>query len=229
MCVDAYRGLRNTGRVRRRRGRYDGTTAYSYSVAYDLRLVSTGSKSVCGDGLSNDFDGLVDWPVDPGGSSAADTSETGSNACENGVDDDADGAFDWPSDNSCPDALGVTEAAVSWCPAPGTTVDVTLPRVKTEAVTRLKPFRIIYDELPLTFTRVPLAGSRCAFESTRGSLPVLMDFRGMDPYLLATSTTSARVDFLSYADVPECDLKRLEFGRALERNCTWATNLQRIG
>ena len=38
---------------------------------------STSAAPMCSDGLDNDGDGLVDWPVDPGCSSAHDADEGG--------------------------------------------------------------------------------------------------------------------------------------------------------
>jgi hypothetical protein len=60
----------------------------------------------CADDMSNDFDGIADFPLDPGCTSADDASELGDAECDNGRDDDGDGWIDWPADRSCPDALG---------------------------------------------------------------------------------------------------------------------------
>lgn len=77
---------------------------------FDVEI--TGApEPACSDGVSNDFDGLVDYPLDTGCSSIEDASELGTNSCDNGEDDDADGATDWPSDSGCADALGPNESA----------------------------------------------------------------------------------------------------------------------
>ncbi len=61
----------------------------------------------CGDGMDNNGDGRIDFPSDPGCTSAADAVEDtvcpGANcpACSNMADDDADGLIDWPADFGC--------------------------------------------------------------------------------------------------------------------------------
>lgn len=49
----------------------------------------------CEDGIDNDFDGLIDWPADPGCASTNDTSERGSSVCDDGIDNDGDGRVDY--------------------------------------------------------------------------------------------------------------------------------------
>ena len=53
----------------------------------------------CANGVDDDGDGNVDYPADPGCSSATDNTETG--ACANGLDDDGDGSTDYPADLGC--------------------------------------------------------------------------------------------------------------------------------
>ncbi len=54
----------------------------------------------CMDGLDNDFDDDIDYPVDSGCQSPADLWE-GSSVCDNGADDDGDGLADFPEDPGC--------------------------------------------------------------------------------------------------------------------------------
>jgi hypothetical protein len=75
---------------------------------------------VCNDGIDDDGDGKLDFPDDPGCTSATDADETddcpsGPNcpACGNGRDDDGDGQIDYPNDTSCTSASGASEAS---CP-----------------------------------------------------------------------------------------------------------------
>lgn len=50
----------------------------------------------CSDGIDNDGDGAIDFPADPGCTSAADESEHQATiGCDNGFDDDRDGLLDW--------------------------------------------------------------------------------------------------------------------------------------
>jgi uncharacterized repeat protein (TIGR01451 family) len=60
-------------------------------------------KTQCSDAIDNDSDGLIDFPADPGCSSADDDSEKNPHGpqCDNGKDDDGDGKIDFPADPGC--------------------------------------------------------------------------------------------------------------------------------
>ena len=62
----------------------------------------------CSDGADNDFDGLIDFPNDPGCSSATDGDELGQNECDDGIDNDDDGFIDI-LDEGCLDLTGIDE------------------------------------------------------------------------------------------------------------------------
>lgn len=70
---------------------------------------------VCGDGRDDDGDGDIDFPNDPGCTSAIDGDEmdtcpgTSCPACANGVDDDGDGQTDYPADTNCASASAASE------------------------------------------------------------------------------------------------------------------------
>ena len=53
----------------------------------------------CSDGVDNDGDGKIDFPADPGCTSAGDNSE--GTQCSDGVDNDGDGKVDYPTDPGC--------------------------------------------------------------------------------------------------------------------------------
>lgn len=60
----------------------------------------------CSDSVDNDGDGLVDFPADPGCTSATDNDETNvapppKPACSDGADNDGDGKIDYPADPGC--------------------------------------------------------------------------------------------------------------------------------
>jgi hypothetical protein len=58
----------------------------------------------CQDGLDNDGDGLIDYPLDPGCATAIDDDETDpmpEPQCANMIDDDGDGLIDYPMDPGC--------------------------------------------------------------------------------------------------------------------------------
>jgi large repetitive protein len=75
---------------------------------------------VCNDGIDDDSDGKLDYPLDPGCASPTDTTEQDVCAmapmspqcpqCANGVDDDADGNTDYPADTSCLAASTMNES-----------------------------------------------------------------------------------------------------------------------
>ncbi|HLE97654.1 MAG TPA: S8 family serine peptidase [Candidatus Thermoplasmatota archaeon] len=69
--------------------------------------------AACADGADNDGDGLVDYPADPGCSSASDTDEFNAPpppaACADGADNDGDGLVDYPADPGCSSATDTDE------------------------------------------------------------------------------------------------------------------------
>ncbi|MEX2498474.1 MAG: nidogen-like domain-containing protein [Wenzhouxiangellaceae bacterium] len=95
------------------------------------------------------------------------------------------------------------------CPEAGSTVDVTLDEVVASVRTGVKPYQIVYGELPLTFT--VQSGDGCQVVSNAGQLPVLLDlFRDLPPgpRQIATSTATATLDFVpefSDTSIPQCD------------------------
>jgi hypothetical protein len=67
----------------------------------------------CSDGTDNDADGKIDYPADPGCTSATDTDETDPPpppACSDGTDNDADGKVDYPADPGCTGPADTDEA-----------------------------------------------------------------------------------------------------------------------
>ena len=67
------------------------------------------SAPQCGDGVDNDGDGKIDFPADPGCSSATDDNETDPPACSDGIDNDGDGKIDFPADPGCSSAADTDE------------------------------------------------------------------------------------------------------------------------
>jgi outer membrane protein assembly factor BamB len=75
-------------------------------VPFDLVALcvpGTTGCAACNDGLDDDGDGKIDFPADPGCTSAADVSERAE--CEDGIDNDHDGKTDWPADAGCRNRL----------------------------------------------------------------------------------------------------------------------------
>lgn len=75
--------------------------------AFRLNVSGPAPPPACADGVDNDGDGSVDFPADPGCTSAADDSEQAE--CSDGIDNDGDGAFDYQGDNGCSSANDVSE------------------------------------------------------------------------------------------------------------------------
>lgn len=67
----------------------------------------------CADGLDEDGDGLVDYPADPGCTSASDTSEREAGlVCDDDVDADGDGDAAFPDDPGCSSAIDPSEREI---------------------------------------------------------------------------------------------------------------------
>lgn len=81
--------------------RYDFFGPTPAPVPEPVKVVAPAPS--CSDGVDNDFDGLVDFPNDPGCESADDQDETDPPQCRDGRDNDADGRVDYPDDKDCSD------------------------------------------------------------------------------------------------------------------------------
>lgn len=70
-------------------------------------------SAACGNGADDDGDGLIDYPLDPGCETFADTDEADPDApaCSNALDDDEDGNVDHPDDPGCADPNDPSEAS----------------------------------------------------------------------------------------------------------------------
>ncbi len=78
----------------------------------------------CSDGVDNDGDGLVDYPNDPGCSSASDDDERDPPQCSDGRDNDGDGLIDYPDDPGCSSAQDDDETDPCKTPVPGERVSL---------------------------------------------------------------------------------------------------------
>jgi len=78
--------------------------------AATLQIDPAGNQA-CQDGVDNDVDGAVDYPDDPGCSSANDPSEReASRVCDDGLDNDGDGFIDYPLDTGCVSLIDGSES-----------------------------------------------------------------------------------------------------------------------
>ncbi|MBP6865927.1 MAG: peptidoglycan-binding protein [Candidatus Pacebacteria bacterium] len=72
----------------------------------------------CMDGIDNDNDGKIDFPTDPGCTSAGDSTENtdgggggGTALCADGIDNDGDTKIDFPADTGCTSATDTSESS----------------------------------------------------------------------------------------------------------------------
>ena len=76
-----------------------GNATYAIDLAsYRDQIIAT-VRPECSDEVGNDGDGLIDFPADPGCTSAEDLSEAAD--CNDGLDNDGDGLVDYGSDRGC--------------------------------------------------------------------------------------------------------------------------------
>lgn len=76
----------------------------------DDSCTRTDWNSDCNDGVDNDSDGFIDFPLDPECTSTSDASE-GIYQCSDGADNDSDGFTDFPDDPQCTSATDNKEAS----------------------------------------------------------------------------------------------------------------------
>lgn len=107
----------------------DWKTVWQDKIDLLNRLWQGSSQpAACADGLDNDADGKIDYPADPGCSSASDYSEIDPPptpaACADGLDNDGDGKVDYPNDPGCTSATDNDETNPVQPPPPPQTVSL---------------------------------------------------------------------------------------------------------
>jgi hypothetical protein len=155
------------------------------------QLVCAGP--VCADGVDDDSDGKIDYPIDPGCATPSDSTENDvciatpldpmCPQCGNGIDDDMDGQSDYPNDTACVAASTVNEA----CPQSEPFIVATTPQTMSTTLgmtndytpppgnfnnhlcsttsTHLAPDRVIQLDLPPT-NGLTLALNPVSYDST---------------------------------------------------------------
>jgi len=171
------------------------------------------TKPVCRDGLDDDGDGKIDYPLDPGCNNPDDATEdddcpNGPNCpdCSDGVDNDGDGKIDYPSDTSCKAASDASEACVTSEPI-GVITTATVMGNTTGAVndydptcnssTGLAPDLLYRIDLPamqvVTFNVTGFDTVHSLLDSTCGGTPIACS----DPSLMTVNNLAAGTYYLT--------------------------------
>ena len=145
-----------------------------------IRVVSAGAA--CSDGQDNDFDGLTDFPADPGCKSAEDNDETTAQ-CSDGIDNDNDGQIDL-ADSGCRDGDDNDELNACKAPGPGEIIDLSGCGAGDEIVLRGVHFE--FDDARLTSNAQTIlddvAAALVKFQSMNIELGGHTDSFGSDSY-----------------------------------------------
>ena len=139
---------------------------------------------ICSDGQDNDADGLVDYPADPGCTSAEDDDETDPPQCSDGKDNDGDGLIDFPADKGCTGADDNDE--VNPCKAPAAGERVSLKGCGTGDVIVLNGVNFEFDRARLTVNAKTIldnvAEELVAYPEIKVELGGHTDAKGSDEY-----------------------------------------------
>jgi len=174
--------------------------------------------AVCSDQADNDGDGLVDFPADPGCSSAEDSNETDPAQCSDGEDNDGDGAVDHPSDKGCTGPEDTDETDPCKAPAPGEAVS--LAGCGTGDVIVLKGVNFDYDRASLTANAKTILDGVAEelFEHPEISVEIggHTDADGSDTYnqRLSERRAAAVVDYLEQRKVARGRMTSVGYGEA---------------
>ncbi len=140
--------------------------------------------SICADGNDNDGDGAIDYPADPGCTSADDSDETDPPQCSDGKDNDGDGLIDFPDDKGCESASDLDEADPCAPPKPGERIS--LKGCGTGDIIVLKGVNFDFDKATLTSNAKSILDGVSedlnAYSDIKVELSGHTDSRGSDSY-----------------------------------------------
>ena len=160
---------------------------------------------ICSDGLDNDGDGLIDYPSDPGCSSAEDDNEADPAQCSDGKDNDGDGLVDFPADKGCSAAEDNDE--VDPCKTPEAGESVSLKGCGLGDVIVLRGVNFEFDKDRLTVNAKTIldnvAEELTAYPEITIELGGHTDAKGSDEYNQALSDRRAAsvVSYLKGKDI----------------------------
>lgn len=174
--------------------------------------------AICADGADNDGDGLIDFPNDPGCSSASDGDETEPAQCADGLDNDGDGRIDHADDPGCVDAADTDETDPCRTPAPGEALS--LGGCGTGDVIVLDGVTFEFDRSRLTLDARTILDGVAAELSRYPAIEVEIgghtDARGSDAYnqRLSEERAAAVVDYLAEQGVDAARMSAVGYGEA---------------
>lgn len=147
----------------------------------------------CSDGADNDGDGLIDFPADPGCTSADDDDETDPPQCADGKDNDGDGLIDFPADPGCTAADDNDE--VDPCKTPELGERISLRGCGTGDILILRGVNFDFDRARLTVNAKTIldnvAEELVAYPEVEVELSGHTDGRGSESYNLTLSDRRA--------------------------------------
>lgn len=150
--------------------------------------------SACADGLDNDGDGRIDFPADPGCTSADDNDESDPPQCSDGFDNDGDGLTDYPNDPGCSSADDDDETDP--CKTPAIGEKVSLSGCGSGDVLVLHGVTFEFDRARLTPNAMTLLDDVAAelrrYPEIRVELGGHTDSRGSDAYNQRLSESRAK-------------------------------------
>ncbi|MGQ0700609.1 MAG: OmpA family protein [Panacagrimonas sp.] len=175
--------------------------------------------SICADTLDNDGDGLIDFPGDPGCSTADDNDEIDPPQCSDGKDNDGDGLIDFPSDKGCTAAEDTDETDPCKTPAPGERIS--LKGCGTGDVIVLRGVNFEFDKARLTANAKTIldnvAEELTAYPEIEIELSGHTDDKGSDEYnqKLSEKRAAAVKAYLVSEGVQDPRMKTLGHGESL--------------
>ena len=174
--------------------------------------------ALCSDAQDNDGDGLVDFPADPGCTSADDGDETDPAQCSDGKDNDGDGLIDFPADKGCTAAEDNDETDPCKKPVEGEVIS--LKGCGTGDIIVLRGVNFEFDKARLTANAKAIldgvAGELTQYSEITIELGGHTDAKGSDEYNQALSErrAAAVVKYLASQGVEESRMSAVGYGEA---------------
>ncbi|MGQ0620141.1 MAG: OmpA family protein [Panacagrimonas sp.] len=174
--------------------------------------------AICADTQDNDGDGLIDFPGDPGCSSADDADETDPPVCSDGKDNDGDGLVDFPADKGCTAADDTDEVDPCKTPAPGERIS--LKGCGTGDIIVLRGVNFEFDKARLTVNAKTILDNvgeeLTAYPEIEVELSGHTDAKGSDEYnqSLSDKRAASVKTYLVSKDIADARMTTVGMGEA---------------